>query len=91
MATGVQMEFLTTDRTVGWTIGHFTIPLYTSPNAPSPSSFSIITSLAGISHSSSSRTFSDADDGFSNSVFLVPLTNIGSHGCEHMIVCMYIL
>ena len=79
MATGVQIELFADDRTLGLTIRHLTIPLYTSPNAPSPSSFSMMTSLAGISHSSIVGDIRKAvAEDFSKRRFFDPLLKMGS-------------
>lgn len=52
MATSVHTAFLCDGRTLLLSMGPFSIPLYTSPNAPSPKRVSTITSLGGTSHSS---------------------------------------
>ena len=52
MATGTPIACLRTAEIFGFSRGPRITPLYTSPNAPSPSSCSTMTSSVEISHSS---------------------------------------
>ena len=73
-ATGIQMVFFSEGRILGLVMTPLTMPLYTSPKAPSPRHSSIMTSLGATSHSStaSSEWFSFVG------IFLGPTVNIES-------------